>query len=101
MTNSDPCEIEIFHDVEQRTLYLHLETVHDGAMLCKLCEILNENIPLAEAHKAWQHQEYQYAKALLFMFSVCHIMVLMHPTQTFDVSYIRLFKLVASTRLLY
>ena len=41
------CEIEIFHDVEQRTLYLHLVTVHDGAMLCKLCEILNENIPPA------------------------------------------------------
>ena len=28
-----------------------------------------------ESHKAWQHQEYQYAKALLFLFSVCHIMV--------------------------
>lgn len=41
------CEIEIFHDVEQRTLYLHLVTVHDGAMLCKLCEILNEDIPPA------------------------------------------------------
>ena len=38
-----------------------------------------------------------FVKGLLFMFSVCHVVVLVHPTGSFNTHYIRLFRILEDT----
>ena len=43
-------------------------------------------------------QSFNGGKLLLFMFHVCHLMVLYHPNSSVDVSYVQLFKALESAR---
>ncbi|KAJ8021991.1 Protein SMG8 [Holothuria leucospilota] len=54
-----------------------------------------------ESHLFWKDQEFDYARALIFMFTVCHIVVLSHPKTTFDTSYVHLFRALETTRMSY
>eukprot|EP00794_Sanderia_malayensis_P015308 gene15308-16885_t len=49
-------------------------------------------------HQFWQDKEHRTFAALLFIFSVCHIVLVSLPTPRFDLMYIKLFKLLASVR---
>lgn len=40
----------------------------------------------------WTQLKYKYAQALLFLFSVSHIIIYSHPSHVFDTSCIHLFK---------
>lgn len=91
-------EVKMFYDEEQKTVFLELNSIHDTPQLIKACQRLNENLSMAGHHRHWQDQMLEYAAALLFIFSVSHIVVAMFPTPRFDLSYLRLFKLLASAR---
>lgn len=91
-------EVKMFYDEEQKTVFLELNSVHDTPQLFKACKRLNDNLSMAGHHRYWQDQLLQNAAALLFIFSVSHIVVVMFPTPRFDLSFLRLFKLLASAR---
>ena len=40
----------------------------------------------------WADMKYRYARALMFLFTVSHILVISHPTHIFDISYVHLFR---------
>ncbi|XP_006823677.1 nonsense-mediated mRNA decay factor SMG8-like, partial [Saccoglossus kowalevskii] len=92
------CKLEAYFDEKSQVLFLHLISVADSAVLFQMCRDLDEDLSDAEAHKLWQDAEHKHAKTLLFMFSVCHIMVMVHPNSTFDLHYIRLFKALENIR---
>lgn len=47
----------------------------------------------------WTDLKYKYARAVLFLFLVSHVLIVAHPVHVFDLSYIQLFKAVDSVRL--
>nr|CAD7597733.1 unnamed protein product [Timema genevievae] len=46
----------------------------------------------------WAEIKHKYARALMFLFIVSHVLVLSHPTHSFDISYIYLFRALDATR---
>ena len=46
----------------------------------------------------WSELRYSAARALLFLFSVSHLVVLHHPNHVFDLSYIPLFLAIDACR---
>lgn len=47
----------------------------------------------------WAHMRDKYARALLVMFHISHVIILTHPTHTFDYSYVNLFRAMDTVRL--
>ncbi|KAI8505439.1 Protein smg8 [Branchiostoma belcheri] len=91
--------IEAFYDKSKNVIYLHLVSVFDTSMLVSLCGKLDRDLPYADVHKFWRDQELRHARGLLFLFHVCHILVALHPTCTFDMTYGQLLRTVDSIRL--
>ncbi|XP_057315478.1 nonsense-mediated mRNA decay factor SMG8-like [Hydractinia symbiolongicarpus] len=91
-------EVKMFYDEERKTVFLELNSIHDYAQLLNACRNLHENLSMAGRHHYCQDHLLKHALALLFMFSVSHIVVVMFPTPRFDLTYLRLFKLLASVR---
>ncbi|XP_078674787.1 nonsense-mediated mRNA decay factor SMG8-like isoform X2 [Branchiostoma floridae x Branchiostoma belcheri] len=91
--------IEAFYDKSKSVIYLHLVSVFDTSMLVSLCGKLDRDLPYADVHKFWRDQELRHARGLLFLFHVCHILVALHPTCTFDMTYGQLLRTVDSIRL--
>uniref|UniRef100_A0A8D2L3N8 Nonsense-mediated mRNA decay factor SMG8 n=2 Tax=Varanus komodoensis TaxID=61221 RepID=A0A8D2L3N8_VARKO len=55
-------------------------------------------MPHAEAHEFWKHQEKLHCLSLLYLFSVCHILLMVHPTCSFDITYDRVFRALDGLR---
>eukprot|EP00111_Clytia_hemisphaerica_P005431 TCONS_00015699-protein len=91
-------EIRLLYDEEQKTVFLQLNSVYDYSHLVKACRSLHQNLSMAGRHHYWQGQLLKHSSALLFMFSVSHIVVVTFPTPRFDLTYLRLFKVLASAR---
>lgn len=90
--------IQAFYSQESRVLYLLLSSVCDSRQLLRACRSLSSGMVHSEAHDFWKGLERQHCLHLLYMFSVCHILLLVHPNQTFDVSYDRLFRALDALR---
>ena len=91
-------EVKMFYDEEQKTVFVQLNSVYDYGQLFKTCKSMHENLSMVGRHRIWQDQLLRHALALLFIFSISHIVVVMFPTPRFDLSYLRLFKLLAGSR---
>lgn len=94
--------IEGFYDNKKRIFYLHLTTVFDTSMLAEACAKVNKlksfNNNPTDFHKFFKTKDMQIVLALVFLFSVSHFILLVHPVSTFDISYDRLFKHVNFVR---
>lgn len=91
-------QIQAFYNQESRVLYLLLSSVCDSRQLLRACQSLSAGIVHSDAHDFWKGLERQQCLHLLYMFSVCHVLLLVHPNQTFDVSYDRLFRALDALR---
>lgn len=89
---------EVFYDQENRVLYLLLSSIGDSRQLLRACRSLSAGISHSDAHDFWKGLDRQHCLHLLYMFSVCHVLLLVHPSQTFDVSYDRLFRALDALR---
>lgn len=90
--------IQAFYNQESRVLYLLLSSVSDSRQLLRACQSLSAGIGHSDAHDFWKGLDRQHCLHLLYMFSVCHVLLLVHPNQTFDVSYDRLFRALDALR---
>lgn len=90
--------IQAFYDQENRVLYLLLSSVCDSRQLLRACLSLDTGNGHSDAHDFWKGLERQHCLHLLYMFSVCHVLLLVHPNQTFDVTYDRLFRALDALR---
>uniref|UniRef100_A0A3P9IA62 Nonsense-mediated mRNA decay factor SMG8 n=1 Tax=Oryzias latipes TaxID=8090 RepID=A0A3P9IA62_ORYLA len=90
--------IQAFYDQENRVLYLHLSSVCDSRQLLRACRSLGADTSHSDAHDFWKGLERQHCLHLLYLFSVCHILLMVHPNQTFDVTYDRLFRAMDALR---
>lgn len=90
--------IRAFYSQENRVLYLVLTSVFDNRQLLQACEGLTSSLGHAEAHDFWKGAEKEHCLQLLFLFSLCHVLLLVHPTCSFDVTYDRLFRALDALR---
>lgn len=90
--------IQAFYNQENRVLYLVLSSICDSRQLLQACRSLSGGIGHSDAHDLWKGLERQHCLHLLYMFSVCHVLLLVHPNQTFDVNYDRLFRALDALR---
>ncbi|XP_029956077.1 protein SMG8 [Salarias fasciatus] len=90
--------IQAFYHQENRVLYLLLSSVCDSRQLLRACRTLSAAGSHSEVHDFWKGLDRQHCLHLLYMFSVCHVLLLVHPNHTFDVSYDRLFRALDALR---
>eukprot|EP00064_Thunnus_orientalis_P011737 superscaffoldBa00001726_g11768 len=90
--------IQALYSQEDRVLYLLLSSVCDSRQLLRACRSLSAGTGHSDAHDFWKGLDRQHCLHLLYMFSVCHVLLLVHPNQTFDVSYDRLFRALDALR---
>ncbi|CAJ1063425.1 protein SMG8 [Xyrichtys novacula] len=90
--------IQAFYHQESRVLYLLLSSVCDSQQLLRACRALSAGAGHSDAHDFWKGLERQHCLHLLYMFSVCHVLLLVNPNQTFDVTYDRLFRALDALR---
>ncbi|XP_014880186.1 protein SMG8 [Poecilia latipinna] len=96
--DSSDSHVQALYDQENRVLYLLLSSVCDSRQLLRACRSLSAGISHADAHDLWKGLDRQHCLHLLYMFSVCHVLLLVHPSQTFDVTYDRLFRALDALR---
>ncbi|KAA0704119.1 Protein SMG8 [Triplophysa tibetana] len=90
--------IQAYYNQEKRVLYLVLTSVFDNRQLIRACESLTVGLGHAEAHEIWKAAEKDNCLQLLYLFSLCHVLLLVHPTCSFDVTYDRLFRALDALR---
>nr|XP_057943718.1 nonsense-mediated mRNA decay factor SMG8 [Doryrhamphus excisus] len=90
--------IQAFHNQDNRVLYLLLSSVCDSRQLLRACQSLSAGAGHADSHDFWKGLDRQHCLHLLYMFSVCHVLLLVHPNHTFDVTYDRLFRALDALR---
>ncbi|XP_068455813.1 nonsense-mediated mRNA decay factor SMG8 [Clinocottus analis] len=90
--------IEAFYQQESRVLYLLLSSACDSRQLLRACESLSAGTGHSDAHDVWKDLDRQHCLHLLYLFSVCHVLLLVHPNQTFDVTHDRLFRALDALR---
>lgn len=86
------CDIEGYHDVKERTVYLHLRGILDTYTLINEYDRFVEKNECKDFLSTWAHMTSKYARALLVLFHLSHVVILTHPTHTFDYSYVHLFR---------
>lgn len=90
--------IKAYYNQETRVLYLVLTSIFDNRQLLRACESLTSAVGHAETQDFWKGAEKDHCLQLLYLFSLCHILLLVHPTCSFDVTYDRLFRALDALR---
>ncbi|XP_076653468.1 nonsense-mediated mRNA decay factor SMG8 isoform X1 [Halictus rubicundus] len=85
-------EIEGYYDTKDKTIYLHLRGLLDTHSLLTEYNRFAEKQDCKDFLSVWAHMRDKYARALLVLFHISHVIVLVHPTHTFDYSYVHLFR---------
>jgi len=99
ITVDDMCLIEGHYDSSAHVVYLHLLSNHDATYITELCHRLNDEVLRKDFLMAWREAEHSYMRALLYLFSISHIIMLVSSGCTFDISYMQIFKTIDAIRL--
>ncbi|XP_050413442.1 nonsense-mediated mRNA decay factor SMG8, partial [Patella vulgata] len=95
----DKRDLEIFYDVDNQVVYLHYQSFGDAHRLADRCQELFQEKSTVEFHSIWEDNSIKHAKTLLYLFSISHIVLICHPGSTFDIGYVKLFKILDMIRL--
>ncbi|XP_063853668.1 LOW QUALITY PROTEIN: nonsense-mediated mRNA decay factor SMG8-like [Scylla paramamosain] len=87
-----------YYDIARRTVYLHLTAAYDTATLVRSLEKMKALLQEKGFLMAWSSLKLSFAKSLLVLFSVSHLLLLCHPSHTFDITYIHLFRTLDAIR---
>ncbi|XP_066949064.1 nonsense-mediated mRNA decay factor SMG8-like isoform X2 [Macrobrachium rosenbergii] len=90
--------VEGYFDADRRVVYLHLTGAYDASALISSLEKMHHLLQEKGFLMAWSSLKLAYARSLLVLFSVSHILLLCHPTHVFDISYIHLFRTLDTVR---
>uniref|UniRef100_A0A3Q3J6P8 Nonsense-mediated mRNA decay factor SMG8 n=1 Tax=Monopterus albus TaxID=43700 RepID=A0A3Q3J6P8_MONAL len=97
-TLADKHIFSLFGEPEDSARRTGCSTLCDSRQLLRACQSLSADTGHSEAHDFWKGLDRQHCLHLLYMFSVCHVLLLVHPNQTFDVTYDRLFRALDALR---
>ncbi|KAG1668553.1 Protein smg8 [Nymphon striatum] len=92
------CNISGYHDIENNVIYLHLNGIYDSSSLGQVCEIFQQDLEQKGFFHAWSDMNVSYVQAMLFIFLISHIVIIVHPTTSIDVTYLNIFKVLDTVR---
>uniref|UniRef100_H2ZMM7 Nonsense-mediated mRNA decay factor SMG8 n=1 Tax=Ciona savignyi TaxID=51511 RepID=H2ZMM7_CIOSA len=88
-----------YYDQKKKIVFLHLTTTLDAAAIAGACaEMGSKLMNHSDSHHFWKSQDAEVVISLVFLFSVCHILILSHPVPMFDISYDSLFHHISNFR---
>lgn len=94
--------IEGSYDDENQVIYLHLFSlldsvnfVHHYSSLVEQCSKQNKNTDFLSIYNDIKTS---YARALLLLFHISHIVILSQPGNSFDINYVQIFKSLDNIR---
>lgn len=92
--------LDFYHDVKDSVIYLQLSSMCESALFVQAIPSLDELAAMKESafHQWFEAQECNHLKALLYLFNVCHHIIIMQPRPLFDVDLLRTFRLLQITR---
>lgn len=98
---SDPSKafngrILFYVDAEESSIYLHFETAFDDHLLLELTSKLSATGH--DYHQINAHVQSQFSQVFMFAASVCHLLILTEPGETFNSSYLPLFRALGRIR---
>ncbi|KAK4311693.1 hypothetical protein Pmani_016826 [Petrolisthes manimaculis] len=90
--------VEGYFDHRARVIYLHLTAAHDTSAIISALTNMHSQLQEKGFLMAWSSLKLGYARSLLLLFSVSHLLLLCHPSHTFDITYIHLFRTLDAIR---
>ncbi|CAN8016446.1 unnamed protein product [Ixodes persulcatus] len=94
----DNFKIEGFYHRESRVIFLYCFGAFDSACLVQVCKRMEQDLKDKSFLDVWSDLHCTVAQALLFLFHVSHLVLVVHPTATLDVSYVHLFRTLDNIR---
>ncbi|KAF8797116.1 Protein smg8 like protein [Argiope bruennichi] len=93
------CEVKGYYDLAKRTIFLLTTGISDTQQLISQCKEMENELKVKSFLEVWSEIHYDFAKVLLMLFCMSHIIVVTHPRATFDLSYVYLFRALDTMRL--
>uniref|UniRef100_A0A224YEU9 Nonsense-mediated mRNA decay factor SMG8 n=1 Tax=Rhipicephalus zambeziensis TaxID=60191 RepID=A0A224YEU9_9ACAR len=97
-TGTDDFRIEGFYHRETRVIFLYCIGMFDSACLVQACRRLEGDLHEKSFLEVWNDFHCTVAQAMLYLFHLSHLVVIVHPTSTLDVSYVHLFRTLDNIR---
>uniref|UniRef100_T1JDF4 Nonsense-mediated mRNA decay factor SMG8 n=1 Tax=Strigamia maritima TaxID=126957 RepID=T1JDF4_STRMM len=98
VSSANDCQLECFYNESQHVIYVHLIGIFDAYNLSLLCKKFYTELTEKGYLHVFANMKFTHAKALLLLFSICHIILIVHPGSSFDVSYLHLFRTLDTIR---
>ena len=94
--------LSCYHDARSNRVFLHfVNQFTDASELLRHWESARAELEADSGGgflSLFSSRAFAFARALLFIFHAAHLVVLYHPTHTFDLAYLRLFKAIDAFR---
>ncbi|CAF1944771.1 unnamed protein product [Rotaria magnacalcarata] len=96
LNNED--DFEYYYDHLNNTIYIHLRSFHDTYQLLHLIDNINDDTSMKNFAQLWEHKQANFIKKSLICFLLSHIIVISHSSHTFDLNYLRFFRIIELLR---
>ncbi|XP_054712985.1 nonsense-mediated mRNA decay factor SMG8-like [Uloborus diversus] len=93
------CDVNGYYDVPSRSIFLQMQGINDSDVLLNTCREMEDELKVKSFLEVWSDIHFDYAKILLMLFCISHIIIVVHPTVCFDLSYVYLFRSLETMRL--
>lgn len=101
LATKEPCRegnIRFYHEVGSNSLYIQFETSYDNYVMVQMLEKWHAERSDFSSIEFQSYLRTRFARILLFAIQVCHLIVLVETGNTFDASYLSLFKSLKTMR---
>ncbi|CAF2410601.1 unnamed protein product [Rotaria sp. Silwood2] len=91
-------DFEYYYDHLNNTIYIHLRSFHDTYQLLHLIDNINDDTSIKNFAHLWENKQANFIKKSLICFLLSHIIIISHSSHTFDLNYLRFFRIIELLR---
>ncbi|CAF0990983.1 unnamed protein product [Rotaria sp. Silwood1] len=91
-------DFEYYYDHLNNTIYVHLRSFHDTYQLLHLVDNINDDTSIKNFAQLWENKQANFIKKSLICFLLSHIIIISHSSHTFDLNYLRFFRIIELLR---
>ncbi|CAF3502759.1 unnamed protein product [Adineta steineri] len=96
--NNNEDDFEHYYDHINNTIYIHLRSFHDTYQLLHLIDNMNDDTSMQNFAQLWENKQANFIKKCLICFLLSHIIIISHSSHTFDLNYLRFFRIIELLR---
>ncbi|UJR21134.1 hypothetical protein I4U23_024233 [Adineta vaga] len=91
-------DFEYYYDHINNTIYVHLRSFHDTYQLLNLIDNIHDDTSIQSFAQLWENKQGNFIKKCLICFLLSHVIVISHSSHTFDLNYLRFFRIIELLR---